>query len=281
MAYEDFIIRIGPKMGDSYHVRVEKSPAGEGRSTLELPVRHRGRRSHVGRSRTYGARSVGGPGRRAHGRGRAPPGPAEVGKQLYNALFQGEVQERFISSLARVDERGSALRIRLKMDLDEPGLADVASLPWELLYPGAEKGFLNTSESTPVIRSLDVGQPTRPYPFQPPMRILVVIANPEGSADLDLTEERAAIEASWGKLPRRRSRLPRSSDCSGPPREARRKGLPCVPLHGTRRLQSGNEPWLSPFRRRQGRRPAGGQRHLADAPARRAGISQTRLPERL
>ncbi len=188
-------------MGDSYHVRVEKSPAGEGRSTLELPFDI----ADVGRMLGGLARTVRGASAVRDAApmegAEPPPGPAEVGKQLYNALFQGEVQERFISSLARVDERGSALRIRLKMDLDEPGLADVASLPWELLYPGAEKGFLNTSESTPVIRSLDVGQPTRPYPFQPPMRILVVIANPEGSADLDLTDERAAIEASWGKLP--------------------------------------------------------------------------------
>jgi len=58
----------------------------------------------------------------------------------------------------------------------------------------------------PVQQDLDRALPGRPQPekpleISPPLRILVVRAQPAGSRRLDLEQERARIEATWAKIP--------------------------------------------------------------------------------
>ena len=65
--------------------------------------------------------------------------------------------------------------------------------------PGS--GPLVVSNQTLLVRSPDILQPTEPKPFAPPLRILLIVSNPRGSAPLNLEEERARITRIWGPLP--------------------------------------------------------------------------------
>ena len=222
MEYEDFSIWIAPAADGTYQVRID-SPAGKGKATLELPFEA----GQVGGLLTGLARSVRGAAPAADSNGGSdselrdiatgvpdPPtaadaavpssGAAEVGTRLYQALFQGEVQQLYDRSLARTQmSKDHGLRIRLNLDLEDEGLRELSRLPWEFLNShagGNDLGFLNLSEDTPLVRDLDVSQPPDPLPFEPPLRVLVVIANPPGSTPLNLQEERETIEETFATL---------------------------------------------------------------------------------
>ncbi len=201
MLYEDFSIRILPRAGGVYTVHVS-SPAGEASSTLELPFDLdevgevlRGLASTVRGAEEPIQRDV-----KVVQKDQPDNRPEVIGKALYSALFRDKVQSLLDSSEGMIRETDRGLRIRLHIDLEGKGLAEVASLPWEFLYREDSRRFLNLSQSTPIIRSLDVLQPPKPLPFDPPLRILVVISNPTGSAALDLDRERELIESSWGQM---------------------------------------------------------------------------------
>ena len=64
------------------------------------------------------------------------------------------------------------------MDLHGQGMTEVASLPWELMR-ARDQNPLAVSNQTLLVRSPDVVQPTEPQPFEPPLRILLVVSNPK------------------------------------------------------------------------------------------------------
>jgi hypothetical protein len=195
--YEDFALKIEPKRGDVYPVIVLSSPAGEGRSSFSLP---------------YDLDEIGDVlfdlGQTVRSSGRAPlpdvapaatrTPPQQIGDQLFNALFSGSVRSLLDQSLGMIRERERGLRIKLHIDPEDPSLAYLASLPWELMYRKETRDFLNLSRFTPIVRYLDVQRPYVPLLLQPPLRILVVISSPVGYPQLDLDRERAQIEAGWG-----------------------------------------------------------------------------------
>jgi hypothetical protein len=57
------------------------------------------------------------------------------------------------------------------------------------------------STRTLLVRSPDTLEQTEPQPFQPPLRILAIVSRPQGTAPLNLDEERARISAIWGPIP--------------------------------------------------------------------------------
>src|SRR5947209_17492136 len=62
----------------------------------------------------------------------------------------------------------------------------VLSLPWELLHD--EQGFLalRTRHPVSIVRRLSQSElPALPTPFEPPLRILMVTARPEGTGFID------------------------------------------------------------------------------------------------
>lgn len=201
MRYEDFSVRILPRAAGVYTVHVS-SPAGEASSTLELPfdIDEVGELLHGLASTVRGIEEPVQRDVKVVQEERPDTRPEVIGKALYAALFRGKVQSLLDSSEGMIRDSDRGLRIRLHIDLEGKGLAEVASLPWEFLYREDSRRFLNLSQSTPIIRSLDVLQPPKPLPFDPPLRILVVISNPTGSAALDLTRERELIESSWGQM---------------------------------------------------------------------------------
>jgi hypothetical protein len=191
MRYEDFILTIEPPR-DGVHSVLVHSPAGEGRGTfqippgLELPLLVRaGASSREVKTETS-----------------SPPyslSPDEAGDLLFQSLFSGAVRDLFERSLGRLEgEEGAGLRLRLRFDPDLPDIARLAALPWELLYREERRGFLNLSRRSPLVRSLNVPQGLRPL-LEPPLRVLIVLANPAGSAPLKLDQERERIEKALGQ----------------------------------------------------------------------------------
>ncbi len=195
--YEDFSIRIEPQRGDRYPVTVLRSPAGEGRSSFRLPFDL----AQVGDLLLHLGRSVRGSGEveLRHARPGSRTSPQEVGEQLFSALFSGSTRSLLDQSLGMIHGRNLGLRIKLHIDAEDPGLAQLASLPWELLYRKETREFLNLSSHTPLVRYLDVQRPHTPLPLEPPLRILIVISSPADCRQLDLDKERALIERGWGR----------------------------------------------------------------------------------
>ncbi|MFK7887629.1 MAG: CHAT domain-containing protein [Gammaproteobacteria bacterium] len=128
--------------------------------------------------------------------------PLELGKQLYQDLFVGAAGAQLNQALGNVQSQDSGLRIRLHIDPNDAQVARLASLPWELLcHPFMGDQPMALSNATPLVRQLDSPLPVNTRAFKPPLRILVVVSNPDGVAPLDLQKERGNIERSWGNKP--------------------------------------------------------------------------------
>jgi tetratricopeptide (TPR) repeat protein len=196
MEYEDFSLRIEPKRGDVYPVSVLRSPAGEARSSFRLPFDP----EQIGDLLLALGDTVRGSSeavKRQVSPTATRTGPQQIGDQLFSALFAGPVRSLLDRSLGMMHGRDRGLRIKLHIDPEDPSLAQLASLPWEFLYRKETRDFLNLSRFTPILRYLDVQRPYSPLPLEPPLRILVVISDPEGYPRLDLKRERSLIETSW------------------------------------------------------------------------------------
>jgi hypothetical protein len=193
MRYEDFILTI-ERPRDGVHPVLAYSPAGEGRGTFQVPP---GLELAFLVREGASSREV----KTASSPSRNGLDPCEVGDLLFQALFSGAVRDLFERSLGRLEDDGDevGLRLRLRFDLDLPDVARLASLPWELLYRKELRGFLNLSRRNPLVRSLNVPQGLRPL-LEPPLRVLIVLANPAGSPPLQLDRERERIEKVLGKV---------------------------------------------------------------------------------
>ena len=209
MDYLDINIRISPRTAPTYGVAVE-SPQGSSESTLELPFRLEELAGIVfGVAQTVRDMSpvdlseLMGPNTASPEAATAsadPPKTAKVfGEKLFEALFQGQIRSALDRTMSVANDRKVGIRIRLSMDLHGEGMTEVASLPWELMRP-RDSLPLVASNQTLLVRSPDVMQPTEPKPFEPPLRILLLVSNPQGSAPLNLAEERARLNRIWGTL---------------------------------------------------------------------------------
>ena len=193
MRYETFSLRLEPSTDGSYAVSV-RSPQGEGHGTFQLP----------GTGELRGVASPSGAGPEAGGRDLAPclatpRAPAlEAGKELFRALFRGEVANLFHASLGSLRGPSQGLRIEVAIDPRRPESARLQQLPWELLCRPETEDFLALSRRTTVVRSLDAHRERRPAISRPRrLRILAVAASPADAPPLAIARERANLEAAW------------------------------------------------------------------------------------
>ncbi len=201
MDYRDFVIHIRAGSADEFDAFIE-SPAGEDNATIRLArdidqtlsmVQEVGR--SITRSGTV-AEADDEATRNVHlaAEGGAPT--ETVGQELFDSLFfDHKARSLFDRSLGIAQEKGEGLRLKLRISLEDPGVARLANLPWELLH---RDEYLNLSKDTPIVRYLNVQKPFELLPFTPPLRILVVVSDPDGAAELDLDQERRSIERTWG-----------------------------------------------------------------------------------
>jgi hypothetical protein len=187
-SYADFDLLI--ESGDGYRARVQKSPGGEGETTFRLPFSEAQIRKLLPRLAWS---------RRGRNLGRSRPALAadvkRFGAQLFGAVFTGEVGDCFHRSLAVADDPAQGLRLRLRLK-DVP---ELAQLPWEYLYD-EHRDYLGLAAETPIVRYPELSRPVPLLRVESPLRLLVVIANPQGTTPLDVEEEWRQIQEAVADL---------------------------------------------------------------------------------
>ena len=175
----DITFESGP---DGYAVRATSAAAGEARATFVFPFNELELENFLLRL-----------GQRSGGTRHADSPEMELSKQfggrLFDSLFDDDVRAALRSSVSQSESQGAGLRIRLRFG-NAPELADI---PWEYLYDGGANRFLTLSRETPLVRYLDLSRPVEPLHVQAPLRILVMISDPNDYDRLD-------VEAEWQRL---------------------------------------------------------------------------------
>lgn len=123
----------------------------------------------------------------------------ELGAQLFEAIFDDEMEALLEASMATVQQQREGLRIKLRIDPSDPILAGLHGLSWELMHRRKQGSFLALSNQFPVVRCLNISRPCPSISLRLPFRVLVVISQPNGTGSLDLARERDAIRESWGQ----------------------------------------------------------------------------------
>jgi len=174
MDYLLFDLLVGQADANGYPVTVIESPAGEGGGVLLLDPQDGELQDALAliENRYVDADSL-----------------AQIGGFLFAELFSGPVGALYRSSLALARDRGSRLRLRLRLEAPE-----VAALPWEYLHDPDEDQFPALSPETALLRFLPLRLPARPTPVTPPLRLLVVISHPAGVVPLDVAQETAILQ---------------------------------------------------------------------------------------
>ena len=187
---DEFVIQIGALIGDYYPVSVLRSPAGTGGNgrfplrdyLMQAPMPAGGTSGTVEATRTV-----------VEDDAPVPRLSRDVGRDLYNAIFTGDIASLFHRSLGRTSAENRRLRIRLHLNVGVESIAPLAALPWELMFRDDSDTYLSMSRETTFVRSLDV--PIDFYDLRDvegPVRVLFVMSNPKG--DLNLGAERVAIQ---------------------------------------------------------------------------------------
>ena len=192
MEYLDFEIEIAAAAEGSYAVRVLRSPAGEATGTMRLSLEDMqiGDRidvlqAELLRSGTAGAAP-------------APPKALSVeqfGRELWAALFSGDVLVAFEVSRAQAKQREMGMRLKLRVAPPE-----LAALPWEYLFDAGKGDYLSRYASTPLVRYVPLQKAIEPLAVKPPLRILAMVASPSDYPALDVEREKGRLESAVAKL---------------------------------------------------------------------------------
>lgn len=192
MNYLDFVIHLGTAPGGGYSVRVS-SPKGRAEAAFTPP--DLAREIHRVAVRLEQARDL------APAWTQADEEPlSAAGDRLFRSLFPQPVRDRYYESLGSLpDSRDWGLRLRIQTNLRDPSVARLHSLPWEYLYREDAGLFLSLGSRTSIVRHLDLPLANERPPLPPPLRILLVVAQPRELPALSaVARELQAIEALKG-----------------------------------------------------------------------------------
>jgi hypothetical protein len=207
MRYEDLSVAVEPKPEGGYKARALASPFGPGTAPFDLPLQREDLEELISNVRAAVAAPP------SDGdfwslRDLSPPGAARqpatdlrrIGAHLFRMLLGGPVREIYLLSRGRIDsnpDRGLRIRVVLPVDSPEAGL--LQAVPWELLYCEETRESLARSSRTPVVRILPLAWASVPLsvPDAAPIRILIAVANPAGTAALDADDEYDRIREAW------------------------------------------------------------------------------------
>ncbi|NQV71874.1 CHAT domain-containing protein [bacterium] len=108
-----------------------------------------------------------------------------IGEILFDALVRDDLVSLFDRTLDIDDQPDvDGVRIRLVMNLDDENTARLSAIPWELLAKHKNRP-LSTQARCWIVRHVDVDAPTVVNQIHSPLRILVAVANPTGTFDID------------------------------------------------------------------------------------------------
>jgi len=174
--YEDFTI-LFTASDNRYKVRVLDSPGGQGMGDFELPFDVS---DNAGLPVNYSDRRS----------------MEECGTQLFDALFKGEVADLFHHTLGYVAARPECgVRLKIRINPKEVGLAGIHNLPWELLYRKETRTFLALDRRTSIVRYLDVPRPAEAMLLPSTLKVLVATPLPKGTPELEILRERKNIRS--------------------------------------------------------------------------------------
>ncbi len=196
MKYLDIYVMISPAPDGDYAVKAMSTDGGTGNSKLKLPFRLGELSPSI-----FGASSA------SRGTSFGDPDTGRVlsietiGTELFEALFNRGTLEVLTcaENVARLSPEKTGVRIRLSMNLAAEGMAEVASLPWELMRR-RDQDPLVVSVSTPLVRAFDVASPVYFHPIVGKLKILLLVSNPKGTNPLNLSDEKARICKVWDGL---------------------------------------------------------------------------------
>ena len=151
-----------------YRVRVLNSPAGQASAGLTLPL-------FLTRPAAWSTLAAA----RLHG------------QRLFEAALAGDVGACYRRSLDEARRQGAGLRLRLRL-ADAP---ELSAWPWEFLFDPQQHRFLCLTPDMSLVRFLDLPAPEARAAVKPPLRLLVVIANPTDTPALNAAQEWARLVA--------------------------------------------------------------------------------------
>ena len=123
--------------------------------------------------------------RQRHGRSLQANSIQDFGGKLFEAVFSGDIEHLFRSSLDTSFREGKGLRVRLRLPED----SELHMRPWEFLFDTESREFLAVREHTPLVRYLPVAQPIPPITVEGPLRVLVALSSPTDHPRLDIARE--------------------------------------------------------------------------------------------
>lgn len=159
------------------------SPLGEGTSRFEFPfasdeLEHFNRCRHLHRLQVRGGKLQGEISKISIDSESASPLreslfiAEKLGKQLFDAIFTGEVNGLFHACWLEAQKSDAIFLTRLVVKNG----GNLEALPWEFLYASPFKRFLALSHKAPMVRYLPMPQPPRPLRISFPLRVAVVLA---------------------------------------------------------------------------------------------------------
>jgi len=174
--YEIFDLLIDA-VGRTYKARVLRSPANDGETTFESPFTGGEVEDFFARL-GFSRRTRGGPSSQL-------VAAQELGGRLFDAVFRDEILAAFRSSLEVCRKNHHGLRLLLRLG----SVPDLAILPWEYLFDRSRRRFIGQSEETTIVRCPSTGDVPQRLQVRPPLRILVVAADPQNLPRLDIEQE--------------------------------------------------------------------------------------------
>ena len=111
-----------------------------------------------------------------------------LGEILFEALFPTRILKLWTRTLGSLEED---MGLRLKLHIAPP---ELMALPWELLF---DEEYLGLRLRFPIVRYLDLPDPSKPLVVRLPLRVLVAISQPRDqlpfSAEAEVTNIRQAL----------------------------------------------------------------------------------------
>ena len=277
--YDDFWVEFSPRAGGGYSVAA-RAPDGEtSKGSFQLPFTNEQLEAAVrtlGYTRAATTRDIG----EVTTERRLTA--EQLGGELADALLVGPTGDLYSQARSAAIAKGRGVRLWLSLG-KAPGLL---SVPWEFLY--LQPTFLASQRKTPIVRFLSTHAPVAPRRIEDTVRILGVVASPDGLPKLEVAQERKRVDDALSKARQEREVTIDWLDPATPkaaPARAPAGRISHPPLRRSQRLRRRERRRA----RRRGRgcalpRERGSQRRAglrcpAGQPARRPGFAASRRPQ--
>lgn len=180
------------RSGAQFRALLVDAPAGEASTRFELPFT-------AEEVTGFGGLALGLQQRGAGVTGNTDPAAdlAALGGRLFEAVFGDELRARLAASLASTAEEGAGLRLRLRFEEDA---ADLALLPWEILYDQGQQQFVGLAEASPILRYLSLPRSRSALLVEPPLRVLAMLSSPTDLPPLEIDKEWQAVQEALAAL---------------------------------------------------------------------------------